>query len=264
VKFVQQDLSPESDCYRELDRNSDGKLTSTELRGFWLQSHFAKIDKNADDILTQDDTGEALWHFVADADLNEDGKIVQDERRQAFLPVFFIRLDRNEDGQISDEEIGSNAFVRRLDGNGDGTVTESEFIEAFASRGVGVRTPRFPVQPLTPEEEFTQNDQDANDHVSIDEAAEKFWKSIAEFDVNEDNAVDLTEYEQGLRKRKLEKAERFFSQMDRNSDGQASQDEVPSRLWERWHGFDSNGDQTLNKDEFMKAQTANIIPNDEQ
>ena len=47
--------------------------------------------------------------------------------------------------------------------------------------------------------------------------------------------------------------------MDRNSDGQASEDEVPKRFWEDWKSFDANGDNQLNEDEFMQATEPTAI-----
>jgi len=263
VNFVQQELSSESDAFHELDRNSDGQITSSEVSNFWSTRHVTRIDENGDGIVTQDDTGEALWYFVSDADLNKDGSIVQTEYRRLSRLPFFTRLDVNGDGQISSEEIGQRAFFSRFDTNNDGTISEEEFFNTLPPERVGGRLGSF-TQQLTPEEQFAQSDQDGDARVSMDEANEEFWASIAEFDTNEDNAIDLLEYEEGLQQRKLEKAERFFTNMDRNSDGQASQDEVPARLWERWRRFDSNGDQTLNRDEFMKSQTAKGTTNTEQ
>jgi hypothetical protein len=95
--------------------------------------------------------------------------------------------------------------------------------------------------------------------VTSDEAGEEYWETIAPFDADGNGAVDSEEHQGGLRVQAVAKSRQFFAKMDRNSDGQASSDEVPSGLWERWKSFDANGDDLLNEDEFMRANEPTAI-----
>jgi Ca2+-binding EF-hand superfamily protein len=252
VHFVQQELPTDATFFRELDYNSDGQITSTETLFLWLQTNQTQLDKDSDGFITPEDVGEAVWNFVADADQDEDGSIDGREYVRALFSASFARFDVNRDGQLSRDEWSSGLFLR-LDTDGDGNVTKEEFLDR---RALGPQGPDFgPRAPaLTPEEKFAQNDVDGDGQVSMDEADDRFWESIAELDVNGDDVLDLTEYEQGLKRRAMERAARFFAMMDTNADGQASEDEAPSASWEDWLRFDANGDGMLNKEEFLESQ----------
>jgi Ca2+-binding EF-hand superfamily protein len=261
VHFVQQVLPNDSDFFRKRDHDADGQLTSTEVLEFWNPRRRSLLDEDFDGLITQEETGEAIWSFLSDADQDEDGSIDHREWFRSLLSAIFARFDVNRDGQLSRDEWSSGLFGP-LDMDGDGNVTKEEFLDRPA---LGPQGPDFSprASALTPEEKFAQNDVDGDGQVSIDEADDQFWESIAEFDRDGDGVVDLAEHEQGLQQRAMERATQFFDMMDTNSDGQASEEEGRCRSWAEWIRYDANRDNMLSKEEFLESQKRHDDQEDE-
>jgi hypothetical protein len=260
IQFVQEHSPAGSELLQQGDYNTDGEITGTELLAFWNPENFAHLDKNSDNVITVDETGEAAWRFVADADHDEDGCFKLGHGKYS---SDFARFDVDRDGQLSEDEWSSGPFDR-FDADGNGKLSKTEFIEGKQSpirRPDPITGP--PAPPLTPKEKFASNDMDGDNQVTADEADGDFWGSIVEFDLDGDNAVDLTEYEQGLQQRNLDRAEKLWPDMDKDSDGLAGQEDVPSALWGDWIRFDTNGDNLLSKEEFLESQKRHDDQEDE-
>lgn len=58
----------------------------------------------------------------------------------------------------------------------------------------------------------------------------------------------------GAAKQKRHKRGQIFQRLDKNGDGQLTQDEVPERLWERLVQADTDGDGAISKDEAKAAR----------
>jgi len=166
-------------------------------------------------------------------------------------------------------DAGLSSLFDEIDISRDDTITLDEFeraVELYPSSRLrparpGVRTfGRVAAPPrLSPAERFAEHDENEDGMVTSDEAGEDYWETIAPFDADGNGSVDREEHEVGLREQTLAKNRKFFSDMDVNSDGQASEEEVPPALWERWKSLDVNGDNQLNEDEFMQATEPTAI-----
>jgi len=244
IRFVRHGVPADSDLSFHWDYNSDGQITSTEVYGFWGPKRHALLDKNSDGLITPDETGEPTWSFLVDADVDEDNAISHREAILAMYSTMFILMDVNRDGQLSEQD-GRGRRLDVFDTDGDGIVSKKEFMDRVLSPRAG---------SLTPEQKFANNDADSGGQVTADEADVDFWESIKGFDLNGDDVVELSEYEQGLQQRNLSNAEKLWSHMDQDSDGLAGQKDVPSAMWDDWIRFDANGDKLLSKEEFLESQ----------
>jgi Ca2+-binding EF-hand superfamily protein len=163
------------DIFAKLDKNADGKLTQDELpathaerimkadtdgdgavtkeeleqarqaRGGRpsIDDIFAKLDKNADGKLTQDELPERLAERIMKADTDGDGAVTKEElqaARDKFGPrpgaALFRHFDRNGDGRLVASEVPdcARARLQRADTDGDGGVTFVEVARAVIAR----------------------------------------------------------------------------------------------------------------------------------
>ena len=110
---------PERPAFSELDANGDGQLTLEEMTAH-REARFTAADTDGDGNLSRDELIAAAMGRVA-------------ERIDAQLEQF----DDNEDGMLSANEMddmrprgpGPEQAFARMDGDGDGVVTEAEFDE---------------------------------------------------------------------------------------------------------------------------------------
>lgn len=145
---------------QRFDRDNDGQLTAEEFQG--APRIFALLDRDGDGVLTEEEAtrvragggeqgagpGRGGFNFEAllrNADKDGDGKISAEE--WPGRPEMFQRLDADGDGFVTTEEgqqIGQQLpaqradrldpgqiFIRMLDKNGDGQVSNSEWTEWF-------------------------------------------------------------------------------------------------------------------------------------
>lgn len=140
--------------FARLDANGDGKLTSDELafrhgrhtaaadapserRAAFAQKHFDKLDANHDGIVTRDEFVTAATARFQQLDSQNTGKLTAaqivsspraQERAQHAVARIVQRLDTNGDGVVSQDEYLAAARKRfsRMDRNGDGFIDADE------------------------------------------------------------------------------------------------------------------------------------------
>lgn len=267
--FAMADDTPASSdtdqLFSQLDKNSDGKITSDEV-GDSQKKAFERLlrrgDKNKDGILTKDEFRqatkpeepaaleaespqegrpgpdfEALWRF----DKNSDGKLSKDELpagvRERLQPIF-DRLGRDELTRDDTQRLADfqrpqpEATFKRLDRNGDGKLTLEETPEGMRPFVRGM---------------------------------------LRRADKGEDGSLTLEECKK-LAPQRPEAArpavagKSLFDRLDTNGDGKLTRDEL-SRAAELFSTLDANQDGTLDRRELTgeaeatNARAANVKPN---
>lgn len=242
-----RDLAPAS--FYRMDRNHDGVVTRDEFADPLplgsVEARFDDLDRNNNGVLSRGEwRGETLSFDLIDR--NRDNRVTMDEyASQAAgsypapdaLETRFTQLDRDRDGALSRYEWwGDQATFRRVDRNGNGTVTRQEYMNApVVYESAPERTPRS--------DRFLGLDRNRSGFISRSE-----WPhDRAHYDaLDRDRDGRITEYEymntQALTDR--------FRQMDYDRDGGLSRRE--------WNGtaqtfaeFDQNRDGVVSLDEYL-------------
>jgi len=127
--------------FARLDANGDGKLTPDELAAARGRHANAAADDTA---RAQRRAGFAQQRFAA-LDANHDGAVSRDEFVAA-AATRFQQIDAHGNGKVTAGQIASSPqareragriaarLVKRLDANGDGVVTQDEFLAAASKR----------------------------------------------------------------------------------------------------------------------------------
>lgn len=148
-------------------------------------------DKNADGVLSGNET-----KGIEQKDANGDGKITYAEYRGAATneikdlaelgrKLKFRSLDENKDGVLTGTEATG---LRRLDKDGDGRITEKEYLKGLAAEDRDK-------QDLKHDKEFKSLDINEDDVLSGTEA-----KNLGAFDADKDGKVTRQEYLDGRAK----------------------------------------------------------------
>lgn len=112
--------------FEELDANSDGELTQTELDAHRL-ARFTSADADGDGALSK-------------AELLARAKEGREDRAERRADRMIERLDANSDGKLSAEEMAARGEGRRgniferLDADSSGTISKAEFEQAKTLR----------------------------------------------------------------------------------------------------------------------------------
>ncbi len=149
---------------KRLDTAGNGYVTQDEFVAA-AQKRFARLDKNGDGKLTPDELGargrhgaeastsaatgkgaQAASKRFAAIDTNHDGVVTLDEY-VASAQARFAKLDLQHNGKVTASEIAfvardpgtralrmASRFVKRMDTNGDGVVSQDEFLAAAKTR----------------------------------------------------------------------------------------------------------------------------------
>lgn len=155
--YVTQDefLAAAQKRFARLDKKGDGKLTPDELVPRWehgakdgkvaqyAQAHFDKLDANHDGVVT-------LAEYIA------------------FATADYQQLDAAHNGQVTASEIANSpktqeraakvaaGIVKHLDTNGDGVVSQDEFLAAAQKR-------------------FARMDKNGDGYIEADEVGSRHW-----------------------------------------------------------------------------------------
>ncbi|MEB3300177.1 MAG: hypothetical protein VKO21_11920 [Candidatus Sericytochromatia bacterium] len=137
------ELKRNKDGWVRGDRNGDDMVSDIEKRLSEAvrpaKKEFSKLDKNKDDKLT----GDELPDHLKDRDENGDGIVTRGEmRRKAREGISFQDLfkgfDQNGDGVLEAGEAKRFKRFRKMDADGDGKVSEAEFV-AFREMRAAIR-----------------------------------------------------------------------------------------------------------------------------
>lgn len=136
--------------WTEADANKDGKVTADEFKAVHeahKQERFTKEDVNGDGLLQRSEVAKMPEEFFTKLDANKDGALSKDELasmkhhgkspeegRARPLPG-----DENNDGVVTKAEAvaGSQKWAKKIDANGDGTLTKEELKAAHPHHGHG-------------------------------------------------------------------------------------------------------------------------------
>jgi len=174
------DQSPEA-LFASLDKNSDGKVTASEVPAEQLRS-FERLlrvaGKAKDGELTKSEFLEAVkpddLKVVAPQNLGIGGGGNRPDPN-----LVFQRLDRNKDGKLSRDEIPDQAspqFKQMFDRMQKEEVTREEFVQAFlAGLGRGAAGAAF---MRDPEAFFKRLDSNQDGKVTVAEAPEEFRPQV--------------------------------------------------------------------------------------
>jgi Ca2+-binding EF-hand superfamily protein len=147
--------------FARLDTNGDGKLTPSELTG--RGGHGTGSASGA----TQSKWAQAVQKRFAAADTNHDGAVTLDEYVAA-AKAHYAKLDLQHNGKVTASEIAAspatqeravrvtNRFVEHMDTNGDGVVSQDEFLAAAKAR-------------------FAKFDKNGDGFIDVDEMAGQRW-----------------------------------------------------------------------------------------
>jgi Ca2+-binding EF-hand superfamily protein len=146
--YISQDdvVAAAQSRFTRMDENGDGKLTSDELTapGHRARARFASADVSANP-QWQRKRAEFKQKFFDRMDADHDGTITQDEYIAAAI-AHFNKVDINGTGEITAQQIAASPRmlkreqrfaareVKHMDANGDGTVSQDEYVTAAKKR----------------------------------------------------------------------------------------------------------------------------------
>lgn len=133
--------------FAKLDKNGDGKLTPDELTAPGMHAHarFASANAATSNPQWQQKRAEMKQKYFDRIDTNHDGVITQAEYVAA-ATARFNKADTNGSGEITAQQIASSPRmvkreqrfaareVKHMDTNGDGVVSQDEYIAAAKAR----------------------------------------------------------------------------------------------------------------------------------
>lgn len=239
--------------------------------------------------------GARFSRMFTGADKDGDGKVTEAEARAA-ATLRFAELDEDKDGYLEREEFASMRKGRgrgmgpggpggpamRMDGDNDGRVSSTEFVDGHIERwkiadadGDGVVTVqeaasvatkmrgRFGKRGWGPgsgkmhgrraAERFAQMDANQDGQVTKAEAEASHKARFAELDTNRDGVIDGQELTARHEARRAERVAERFAALDADGNGSLSRTEVPPFFAARFDNVDTNGDGAVSSDEMLAA-----------
>jgi Ca2+-binding EF-hand superfamily protein len=181
-----------------------------------------------------------MWQkLMKKADTNQDGQLTSDELKSA------LKQTGNTDTSKLDE------FFNKLDTDGNGSITESEFTSSMQNlRGPQGPPPGPP--PPKPEEMFKEADTDSDGKVTKDELKTAMSKHgtvddtkldevFTKLDQDQDGSITLAEFTSGL-----EKHHKDSSSTTKVSDAEKSSTKAQKLMQElpKTQGYDNRGENS--------------------
>ncbi len=131
--------------FARMDKKGDGKLTPDELTAPGMHAHARQVSSDATTSNTQDKRAAFKQKYFDRIDSNHDGVITQDEYIAA-ASAHFNKVDVNGTGELTAQQIAASPRmvkreqhfaareVKHMDTNGDGIVSQDEYIAAAKAR----------------------------------------------------------------------------------------------------------------------------------
>ena len=242
------------DLFSKLDKNADGKVSQSEMSGP-QQPMFKRAlrvaDANEDGALNKDEFAKA----VSDPKPVELPGANMGDRMASFDVG---RLDRNGDGNVSLDEVPGpmrERFEELLDRIGQDSVPVDK-VQAY------LRGERPGTQPADREsEEMMDADKDRmkKDDPKVEPKSTSSKPSAGKSGTGKPGAEKSGAKKSGDRKRNpnspMENAgpAAIFKQLDRNSDGKLTGNEIPPRMQENIKAADTDNDGSISQSEMQSA-----------
>ena len=114
-----QTTTREPEAFATIDTDRDGRLSVEEVETHGFRQIFNRLDKNNDEVITQDDLQDGSDKVMRDRDLNRDGKVTREEyatvgRRLGIVKKFYMAADADGDGYVTRAEQQNYSSAGRL------------------------------------------------------------------------------------------------------------------------------------------------------
>ena len=254
---------------KKYDKNNDKTITKEEMGNAW--KNYSQFDASGGTI-TEDNficrSTVTFWTDIAgkektmaidkvsalagvDAnvwDANGDGVISKAEYNKGNAEIKKLKkLDKTGDYTITKDDMSgkddaakTKAFAKysKYDANADGMITAEE----LAGKDISKSKPKF--------EEL---DKDGDKAVTAEDLKKRFGTlDYTQWDQNGDGKIDAKEYNK-FSKYAIDFEAKIKSK-DKNADSILTQDEMPSEWKAAQKKFDTNGDNKITEDEYIKGQ----------
>lgn len=173
---------------------------------------------------------------------------------------FMALFDTNSDDVVTTDEFKEAAAERfkKMDSDSSGTVTQEEFRAYLAEKRQKWTAMKF---------QKIDSDQDGNvtEAEYLDYKQQKAQRRFRQMDVDGNGVISAEEFKNNRRhggKYGKHGKGRIFSKLDRNSNGEITQDESLSAWTEWFTKIDSNGDKVVTADEVRDYRNRNFSNKD--
>ncbi len=286
-----QDALDPSAMFAQLDANKDGQLTADEIpadKKRLFERLLRIADKNNDGKLNAEEFAAGLKPRERPPAVTAEPGAPQQEGRPR-MERMFKRLDTNGDGKVTLDEVPEERkemfkrLLTRGDKDGDGALSEQEFMQAIAGEGLGnLGDGNRPEGRRDPKQLFMRLDKNHDGKVTLDEVPAERRQMIERFlhraGKDGDKVLTLEEFtaafEQGRPAERRPEAARpgdgaasanrpgppaggrvplfggLFRALDTDHDGKLSSAEI-SAAPEILRKLDKNGDGVVTPDEIM-------------
>ncbi|WP_169337232.1 EF-hand domain-containing protein [Psychromonas ossibalaenae] len=221
--------------FAQLDSNDDGQLSRDDLQGRLL-ADFDKIDTDGSGMISQAE----FEAFKSE----RKGKSGKHHKRQTFA-----QLDSNNDGQLSRDDVQGRLLANfdQIDTDGSGMISQAEF-ETFKSERKGKGGKHHKRQT------FAQLDSNNDGQLSKDDLQGRLLANFDQIDTDGSGMISQAEFEAFKSECKGKGGKHHkrqtFAQLDSNSDGQLSKDDLQGRLLADFDNIDTDGSGMISQAEF--------------
>ena len=249
--------------FESFDTNKDGQISVVEAKGK-LAKHFDKIDTDGNDLISKAEFAEmqkmkkarqSKKPTFADFDSNNDGSISRAEfeamkkmkKGQHHQKADFAKVDANQDGKITKDEAkgGLLKHFDKIDSDANGSISTTEFA-AMERMHKGKGNHKL---------DFGTIDVNNDSQITKDEAKGRLLKHFDKIDSDANGSISTTEFaaleamHKGKGNHKLD-----FAQVDANSDGVITKEEVKGRLLKHFDKIDTDKNGSISATEFSAIE----------
>lgn len=217
---------------KQLDADKDGAVTFGEFVAL-RKTEFDRLDANKDSAI---DTKE----FEASVKESSD----------YWAKRFVHRLDKDKDGRVSLEEFRSaprERFAMR-DLNGDGQITAEDMPPGRRGRGSTANAPDA-TKPDASAPDTAKKDEKGGRRWSLDRILGRADGMFKRFDTNSDGFIDAKELETSSAERNAFAVKRFLARFDADKDGRVTRDEFERFAKARFADLDLNSDGRITEED---------------